>query len=168
MWFQALEFLFSRTSFFLLWNEQEEHRRSYCRMYFLLRFILRNLENSSKWPQSQTSFVGSMLGQTPVIGTTIAPPLSDETKGGAREEERDLCCSSYTQTINAAEGGPNTMLVWRCLPPVVCAFLCAPGLESTLCLCERVVESRGLRSLLPLDVPSSAQRPQAQGLSACA
>ena len=131
---------------------------------FLFRFNLAILEISAKQHQPKTSFVGILQKQTPVIGSTIAPPLLDKTRGGAREGETDLCCSSHAQTIDAAEGGPT---LWWCdgvSPLIVCALLCVS--EPALCLCKRV-ESRPLRSLLFIYIPSSAQRRQTQVLSAC-
>ena len=45
-------------------------------------------------PIKDESFVGTLLGQTTVISSTVAPALSDEARrGGAREEERDRCYS---------------------------------------------------------------------------
>lgn len=61
-----------------------------------------------------------------MIGATIAPPSSDDVRGGAREEDEDLCYSSQAQTTDAAEGGPDTNHVGVAVSPPcsVCDVVC--------------------------------------------
>ena len=61
-----------------------------------------------------------------MIGTTIAPLLSGETRGAAREEERNLCCSSQAQAIDPTEGAPLNINAGVAVSPPysVCLVVC--------------------------------------------
>ena len=125
-----------------------------CTRQFLLGFYVKNLLPSTAH-QSRASFVGILPGQTSV-GLAARSRRLCQTREVAHARKRDTALTARKlNTIDAAEGGPNIMLVWRCLPPTACALLCVS---------EPVgVESRGLRSRLPFY--SALIRPEARRTS---